>query len=101
VESQDILNQFSFWPRYDEFVPAPRQTAAQEGDVYTEEDGVNAFEGRTAMFIQANGKAEPARNIRAAFQSVEPFATIEVRRFGRVIRSYVVHVCKNYRTLPL
>ena len=101
VESQDILNQFSFWPRYDEFVPAPRNTAAQEGDVYTEEDGVNAFEGRPAMFIQANGKAEPARNIRAAFQSVEPFATIEVRRFGRVIRSYVVHVCKNYRTLPL
>ena len=30
VESQDIVNQFSFWPRYDEFVEAPpaRKTRA-------------------------------------------------------------------------
>src|SRR5947209_10223250 len=23
VESQDLINQFSFWPRYDQFVDAP------------------------------------------------------------------------------
>ena len=101
VESQDIVNQFSFWPRYDEFVAAPRNPTPEEGDVYTEEDGVNRFQGRNALFIQGNGKAEPARNIRAAFQSVEPVAKIEVRRFDNVIRTFDLYLCRNYRTLPL
>ena len=101
VESQDIVNQFSFWPRYDEFVEAPRKPTAEEGDVYTEEDGVNLFQGRSALFIQGNPKADAARNIRAAFQSVEPFATIEVRRFGDVVRTFKLYLCRNYRTLPL
>jgi 4-amino-4-deoxy-L-arabinose transferase-like glycosyltransferase len=101
VESQDILNQFSFWPRYDAFVEAPRTATPEEGDIYTEQDGVNPFEGRSAMFIQANNKAEPARNIRAAFQSVEHHATIEVRRFDYVVRTFQIYVCRNYSTLPL
>jgi hypothetical protein len=101
IESQDIVNQFSFWPRYDEFVAAPAERPAPEGDVYTEEDGVNLFQGRTAMYIQANEKHEAARNIRAAFGSVDHHATIEVARYGRVIRTLQVFVCKNYRTLPL
>lgn len=101
IESQDIVNQFSFWPRYDEFVSAPAERPAPEGDVYTEEDGVNLFQGRTAMYIQANDKHEAARNIRAAFGSVDHHATIEIARYGRVIRTLQVFVCKNYRTLPL
>src|SRR5262249_54858694 len=36
VESQDIQNQFSLWPRYDEFVPAASTPVQNEGDVYTE-----------------------------------------------------------------
>src|SRR6185437_8604894 len=52
VESQDILNQFSFWPRYDEFVPATSVPAQNEGDVYTEEAGVNPFVGRSALFVR-------------------------------------------------
>ena len=47
VESQDVTNQFSFWPRYDEFVDAPPNAPRPEGDVYTEENGVNPFTGRT------------------------------------------------------
>lgn len=101
VESQDITNQFSFWPRYDEFVEAPPNTARPEGDVYTEESGVNPFTGRTALFIQANAKVNAPRNVRAAFQSTEPFRTIQVRRSGRVVRTLTIFVCKNYRTLPL
>ena len=27
-ESQDMVNQFSFWPRYDEFVPLPANAQA-------------------------------------------------------------------------
>ncbi len=105
VESQDIQNQFSFWPRYDELVPLPANQPAtpapDEGDVYTEEGGVNLFAGRSAIYIQASKKTEVPRNIRAAFQSSDLFATIEVRRFGQLVRTLRVFVCRNYRTLPL
>jgi 4-amino-4-deoxy-L-arabinose transferase-like glycosyltransferase len=101
IESQAIVNQFSFWPRYDEFVAAPPGRPVAEGDIYTEQDGVNLFEGRTAMYIQGNNKTEAARNIRAAFASVDHHATIEVARYGKVIRTLQVFVCRNYRTLPL
>jgi 4-amino-4-deoxy-L-arabinose transferase-like glycosyltransferase len=101
VESQDIQNQFSFWPRYDEFIAAPRKTGKPEGDVYTEEDGVNQFEGRTALYIQNGNNPEAVRNIRAGFQSTALFSTIEVRHAGRLLRTLEVFVCRNYRTLPL
>jgi hypothetical protein len=101
VESQDIANQFSFWPRYDAFVDAPPKAPGTEGDVYTEESGVNPFEGRTAIYVQGSNKPDPPRNISAAFQSVEPFRVIEVHRYGQLVRRLQVFVCKNYRTLPL
>ena len=101
VESQDIANQFSFWPRYDEFVEAPPNTPLPDGEVYTEEGGINPFTGRSALYVQ-NGKSELVpHNIRAAFQSVERIATIEVSRFGAKMREWQVFVCRNYRTLPL
>ncbi|MFN2477517.1 MAG: ArnT family glycosyltransferase [Chthoniobacterales bacterium] len=99
-ESQDITNQFSFWPRYDEFTVATGANPPAEGDIYTEE-GVNPFEGRTALFVQAKGKDDAPHSIRGAFESTEKFATIEVRRFGAIVRTFEVFVCKNYRTLPL
>ena len=70
VESQDMLNQFSFWPRYDEFVEQPA-ASREKNEVYTEENGINPFEGRTALYIQDSGKEQPPHNIRAAFQSTE------------------------------
>ncbi len=102
IESQAIENQFSFWPRYDEFVTGPRPTATpEEGDVYTEEDGVNLFSGRSALYIHQSDGRQPARNISQAFQSSEPVAAFEVRRGGRLLRTFTVFLCKNYRTLPL
>jgi hypothetical protein len=40
-------------------------------------------------------------NIRAAFQSSEPVGTIEVRRYGKLVRTWQVFLCRSYRTLPL
>lgn len=101
VESQDISNQFSFWPRYDEFVEAPPNTPLPDGEVYTEEGGINQFSGRSALYVQ-NGKSDLVpHNIRAAFQSVDRIATVEVSRFGMKVREWQVFVCRNYRTLPL
>lgn len=101
IESQDIVNQFSFWPRYDEFVAAPPNRPLPEGDAYTEEDGVNLFEGRTAIYLQTSMRMEPARKIRAAFATVDHHATIEVRRYGRLIRTVQVFICRKYRPLAL
>jgi hypothetical protein len=101
TESQDMVNQFSFWPRYDEFVEIKPGTARPEGEVYTEENGIDPFVGRSALFIREGEKERVPHNIRAAFQSTEPVGTIEVRRYGKLLRIWQVFLCRNYRTLPL
>lgn len=101
-ESQDIKNQFSFWPRYDEFVDVPANQPKPGGEVYTEQNGVNAFEGRSAIFVSGKHKTiDVPRAIRAAFASSDRVATIEVRRYGQPVRAFDVFLCRNYRTLPL
>jgi len=117
VESQDLINQFSFWPRYDEFVETPASTSRPDGEVYTEEGGINPFAGRSALYVQsASGMDFQSmshrqdadatsyhlpHNIRAAFQSTEKIATVEVRRFGSLVRTWQLFLCRTYRTLPL
>ncbi len=100
-ESQDMVNQFSFWPRYDEFVELKPGTPRPEGETYTEENGINPFVGRDALFIRSGEKEHVPHSIRAAFQSTEPVGTIEVRRYGKPLRTWQVFLCRNYRTLPL
>ncbi len=100
-ESQDMVNQFSFWPRYDQFVEVKPGTQRPDGQVYTEENGINLFEGRDALFIKQGEKERVPHSIQAAFQSTEPVGTIEVSRYGKVIRTWQVFLCHNYRTLPL
>ena len=101
IESQDLENQFSFWPRYDEFVEQPSLPAASPNEVYTEENGVNLFVDRSALYIQEGPRQRAPHNIRAGFQSVERIATIESRRFGTGVRTWQIFLCHNYRTLPL
>jgi hypothetical protein len=100
-ESQDMVNQFSFWPRYDQFVELKAGMQRPDGEVFTEENGVNLFVGRDALFIRAGEKEHVPHNIQAAFQSTEPAGTIEVSRYGKVVRTWQVFLCRGYRTLPL
>lgn len=100
-ESQDMVNQFSFWPRYDQFVEVKPGMQRPDGEVYTEENGINLFVGRDALFVRAGQKERVPHNIQAAFQSTEPMRTIEVSRYGKVIRTWQVFLCRSYRTLPL
>ncbi len=101
VESQDIQNQFSLWPRYDEFAAATNAAEQGEGDVYTEEGGVNAFVGRSALFIRDRATGRAPHNIRSAFESAEPIAKIEVQRYGEHLRTWQVFLCRKYRPLSL
>jgi hypothetical protein len=101
TESQDLLNQFSFWPRYDEFVEIKPGMPRPDGEVYTEENGINPFVGRDALFIREGENEHVPHNIRVAFQSTEPVATVEVWRYGKLLRTWQVFLCRNYRTLPL
>jgi hypothetical protein len=101
VESQAMVNQFSFWPRYDEFVEAPPKSFPSGEDVYTEEKGANLFVGRSALFIRDGEGADLPHNIHAAFQSTELIGTIEVRCYGERVRLWQVFLCRGYRTLPL
>src|SRR5213594_3006917 len=101
TESQDLVNQFSFWPRYDEFVEIKPGMPRPDGEVYTEENGINPFVGRDALFIRNGEKEHVPHNIQAGFQSTELIGTIQVSRYGRVLRTWEVFLCRNYRTLPL
>jgi hypothetical protein len=100
VESQDLINQFSFWPRYDQFVDAPAKPEQSRDETFAEQKGENPFVGRSALLIRNYGK-HPPHNIRAAFESTELVGTIELKRFGEHVRYWQVFLCRHYRTLPL
>jgi hypothetical protein len=72
-----------------------------DGEVYSEENGINLFIGRDALFIRAGDRKRVPRSIEAGFQSTEPVGKIEVSRYGKVIRTWQVFLCRSYRTLPL
>jgi 4-amino-4-deoxy-L-arabinose transferase-like glycosyltransferase len=101
VESQDLANQFYLWPRYDEFVTAPKPATPSEDQPYSEEGGVNLFTGRSALFIRDGANGSLLHNVRAAFESAYPIATMEVLRHGKHIRTWRIFLCQHYRTLPL
>jgi hypothetical protein len=103
TESQDLVNQFSFWPRYDEWVdaPTPGTTGPPDAETYTEEHGMNQFVGRSALFIRDGSNGVVPHNIRVGFQTVQLVATMETQRYGERIRRWQVFLCRNYKTLPL
>jgi len=100
VESQDIRNQFSFWPRYDQFEAKPT-APAPGGETDSEEEGSSLFAGRSALFVREGVKDRPPHNIRLAFQSSEPVAVIAVHRFGQLVRTWQVWLCRYYHPLAL
>jgi len=100
IESQDLVNQFSFWPRYDQYVDAPPKPGQSPDEAFTEQKGVNLFVGRSALLIRNYSKG-PSHNVRAAFESIEPVGTINLQRFGEHVRTWQIFLCRRYKTLPL
>src|SRR5580704_266431 len=100
IESQDLVNKFSFWRGYNQSVKPPAKPTQSPEETFTEEKGVNPFVGRSALLIRNMAK-KPPHNIRAAFESTELVGTLEVNRFGKHVRYWQVFLCRHYRTLPL
>ena len=102
VESQDLVNQFSLWPRYDEFVDLTKNSGALPNDPESfTEGGTNPFAGRDALFIRDGEDGSLVHNIRAAFEKCDTVAIIETQRYGRKLRTWRIFLCRGYRTLQL
>jgi hypothetical protein len=99
-ESQDIESEFAFWPRYDEFVATPPGSKPAE-EYYTEEQGVNLFTGRNALYISDEVNDLPPSAIERGFERVEMIALLDIRRRGLPLRTVRIFACYNYRTISL
>jgi hypothetical protein len=98
-ESQDIQNEFSFWPRYDEFVEA--DPALARDTTFTEEAGINPFMDRTALYVTDRPEPSPPQNLQSAFTRWELVAVYELNRSNRSLRQIRIFACYQYQTLPL
>ncbi len=101
-ESQDFENQFSFWPRYDEFVPPPAgfQDANQPPPT-AEQPAVNLFTGRDALYISDQGDEKVDTAIKSGFERYEMVALYEISRRGLPLRRIGVFACYKYHSLSL
>ncbi len=99
-ESQDMENEFSFWPRYDEFVDAPTP-AGGTGALFTEETGVNPFLNRSALYVTDRPSLTPPQAIQGAFARCELLAVLTLERRRLPLREVRVFACYQYQTLPL
>src|SRR6516165_513014 len=68
-ESQDMMNQFSFWPRYDQFIEA--DASSKKDTTFSEEAGINPFMDRTALYITDEPEKAPPQNLQSAFTRCE------------------------------
>lgn len=100
VESQNIENQFSFWPRYDEFLPLKPGQRPRD-PLYSEEVGYNPFHGRTALYVTTSPEDAPPSAISSGFESAEMIALFELQRHERKLRQIRVFRCSNYRSISL
>ena len=94
-ESQDISNQFAFWPSYADFTETGRVT----DEYFTEQQAENAFLGRSALYITHERSGDLPQSIKAAFDSVSLFR--ELSGAGDDARPLYFYLCLIYQTLPL
>ncbi len=107
-ETQTIESQFSFWPRYDEFVIPAAGTPASVPDGkarFTEERGVNLFAGRSALFVtddvEPDLSAPKNPDVRQGFELSRWVGDLIIERRGQRVRVLRVFRCEGYKTRDL
>jgi hypothetical protein len=98
-ESQDLENEFSFWHRYDEFIAA--NAATKKDTTFSEEEGVNPFIDRSALFITDRSDSKPPQSLQSSFTRWELVAVYELDRRQLPLREIRIFACYQYQTLPL
>ncbi len=104
-ESQNMENQFSFWPGYDQVVArplpagAPLPTRAEDEFRFV---GASPFVGHSALFVtdDERRRALPA-SVESAFEECSLVAQYEIRRYDLPLRHVRIYACFNYRGLDL
>ena len=94
-ESQDISNQFAFWPSYADFT----ETGKVTDEYFTEQQAENAFLGRSALYMTHERAGDLPQSIGAAFDSVILYR--ELPGAGDDSRPLYIYLCQIYQTLPL
>ncbi len=97
VESPYADSQYALWPRYDQFVDAPKPPQEDAPDPFTEQDGANPFLWRSALYITPQAPEALPQAVTAAFASHRLVAEITTPS-GEILR---VYLCSEYETLPL
>ncbi len=108
-ESQNMENQFSFWPGYDQ-VTAPKGSdtaAASPSQALTAQDefkniGASPYLGHSALFItddSRNRRLPPS--LETGFEECRLVAQFEIRRRGQPLRQLHVYACFNYKGVDL
>lgn len=97
VESPHADSQYALWPRYDQFVEAPKPAEEEAPDPFTEQDGANPFIGRSALYITPQQPDALPQAVTAAFAAHRLLAEITTPS-GQILR---VYLCSEYETLPL
>ncbi len=100
-ESQAIESQFSFWPKYDDFLNLPKEPKPGQEEYYTGEEGVNVFVGRNALYITDDIDDTPPSSIERGFERVELVKMFDITRHGLPLRQVRIFACYNYQTVPL
>jgi 4-amino-4-deoxy-L-arabinose transferase-like glycosyltransferase len=93
-ESQDASNQFSLWPRYDDFVESAQPAQV---DYQLEGNTTNPYLGRSALYVTPENPDDLPQTITAAFEKHQLFGTLTFPG-GRTLHLYL---CENYQTMPL
>ena len=99
-ESQMIESQFSYWPRYDEFLPVSKEAPAAD-EYYKNEEGTNPFMGRGALFISDEEAIEPPEAITNGFERVELLETRGFKALWTSSGRLRIFACYNYRSSSL
>jgi hypothetical protein len=99
-ESQSIEDQFSLWPRYDQFIAYKHGQRPADG-LFTEEAGYNPFHGRTALFISDSEEDTAPSAITGGFEKAQLIACFDIERRGWRMRQIRVFECSNYHSRSL
>jgi len=91
-EDQGRVDQFTFWPSYDEFI----ETTEAPDPHNTEVMGASPFAGRSAIYVGREAPENIPTTIREGFSDVE-----EVARVTRGRQALYIYLCLEYDSLPL